>query len=184
MNAKNVSISERLVFELRQWPLLVVLAASILLAILIPPSVLQDIPGLSSLLHVLVENIPATRDYVRSSQFPDVAAVYFPFMVLLSPLLFLYGLRITPRGFWDEQFAQKPLVATFRLLVALLITVFVGYGSFVEGGGQLNIIPWNDSRIALGLAGFVVCGGAFFMLLASLVFGVKAFLTRIGAQNG
>jgi len=169
--------------EIVQWPFLTILSASVLLALVIPPGWMQWALG-SSILQPVTEWVPATRDFIRYSRFPDVAAVYFPLMLVLSPLHFLWMWRTMSRRSWVDQFQNRPGAATTRLLVVLFLTLLIGFGTFVEGGGQLDVIPWNESRIALALAGYMASGGGFFVVLASLVLGCQALIHRIGARNG
>ncbi len=166
--------------EIAQWPFLVILAASVLLALVIPPELSQMTLG-SWVLQPVAELVPATGDYVRHSRFPEVAAVYFPVMLLLSPLHFLWMWKTMSRASWVDQFQMKPVAAIVRLLVVLFLALLIGYGTFIEGGGQLEIIPWNESKVALALAGYIASGGGFFIVLASFVMGCQALISRIGA---
>jgi hypothetical protein len=56
----------------------------------------------------------------------------------------------------------------------------LAFGTFAVGGGQLGIVPWNESKIALGLAGYVASGGGFFIALAALVLGCRGAIKAIG----
>ena len=165
--------------EILQWPFLAILGSSTLLALVIPPEWIRVIPGVDVLLRAVIDWVPATRDYIRVSRFPDVASVYFPLMLLLSPLHFLWVWKMVPRTAREERFARNPVKASFSLIGTLAILGLVAFFTFGIGGGQLKIIPWNESRIALALAGYAASGGAFFGLLAELVLFCEGAIKRL-----
>ena len=82
----------RVVHELVQWPFLVILSTSVLLALVVPPGVIRALPGLDGILDGVIQ------------------------------------------------------------------------------------LPWNESRVALALAGYVVAGGGFFIGLTMLALGFRALL--------
>jgi len=162
--------------QLVQWPFLVILAASISLALLIPPRFISTMPGIDTLLRAVTNAVPATGEFIQHSRFPEIAAVYFPLMLVLSPLHFLWTWRIASRTVWTIQFANTPIKASFKLLVALALTALTAFGTFAVGGGQLEVIPWNESKVALALAGYVESGGGFFIALAAFVLGCEGLV--------
>ncbi len=177
------SLPNQIAHEVAQWPFLVILSASVLLTFVIPPGAVRATPSLAALLDWIIATVPAVHDYVRHSRFPEIASVYFPMMFLLSPLHFVWMWKTMSTTFWDRQFATTPVAAVFRLLAALLLAALAGFMAFMEGGMQLRIIPWNESRIALALAGYVASGGAFFIALAAIAKGVHALTRRIGEMR-
>lgn len=169
----------RVIRDLVQWPFVVIVSTSALLALVIPPGWLQAVPGLGALLRIATEYVPAIGGYVRHSRFPDVAAVYFPMMLLISPLHSVWIWQTMSRSFWTDEFRDHSIRGALRLLGALVLTFFVGFATWVEGGGQLGILPWNDSRLALALAGYIVAGGGFFIALTTVALGLHALVKRI-----
>lgn len=178
------ALAKQVFHEFAQWPFLTVLLMSVLLALVIPPSWIELVPGAKLLTQTIFDWVPATRDYIRRSSFPHVAAVYFPIMLLLSPLHFVWIWKTMSGTFWKRQFEDRPIAACLRLLIALLLTLLIGFGTYIEGGGQLKAIPWNESKIALALAGYIASGGAFFIAMATVAKGFQALVQRIGGTHG
>lgn len=178
------SVFKKLIRDILRWPFLVILAMSVLLALVIPPEWVQSIPGVTPLLQAVINAVPAVRDYIHVSRFPSIAEVYFPLMLLISPLHFVWTWKSMEHERWRVKFKTKPAKAFFSLVVAAGLTALVGWASFLVGGGQLNVIPWNESRAALAAGGYLASGGGFFIALAALVAGFKALLERIGERNG
>ena len=177
-------IANQLIHEFTQWPILVLLLVSVLLALVIPPRLLQALPGSFEFLHAVTDRVPAIQDYIEKSRFPDIATVYFPIMFLLSPLHALWAWKLMSGGVWANQFAISLIGATGKISVILFLIFLTGFGSFIQGGGQLDIVPWNDSRIALAFGGTIATGGAFFILLVSLIIGIRSIWRRVGAKHG
>jgi hypothetical protein len=173
---EGTSTMHRVVDQLIQWPFLVILSTSVLLALVVPPGVIRALPGLDGILDGVIQHVPATADYIRHSRFPDVAAVYFPLMLIISPLHCLWMWKTMSRGFWTKQFHDHPWQGALRLMAALALVFLIGFATWAEGGGQLEILPWNESRVALALAGYVVAGGGFFIGLTMLALGFRALL--------
>lgn len=63
-----------------------------------------------------------------------------------------------------------------RLLFTTASLFFFAMASFMWGGTQLEAVPWNDSKIALFLAGHAAVGGGFFVLLANTLSGYKELI--------
>lgn len=163
---------------LQYWPLVVATAVSFLLVYVFSPESIRSIPGIEAYLHWAVTSIPAIQEHITSSRFPEVAYIYFPLMLVMSPLHFLHVWQTTPRAVWDEKFAKQPVTAFAQLLFVLALTALLAYGSVWLGVSQLKIFPWNDSEFALALIGQFISGGAFFGFLAVFARAAKGFLKR------
>lgn len=168
--------------EILRWPFLAVLTASIVLVV-VPPSVVLAIPGLKPLVHFISDAVPATRHYVKHSAFRDVAEVYFPLMLLLSPLHLVWMWQLGPRKNWQAEFMTSPIKATSRLLVVVALVCLVGFVTFLEGGAQLKILPWNESKLALALSGYIASGGGFFVALTALAFGCRGLANALRSKE-
>lgn len=169
----------KIIEELTSWPFIVVMLCSFTFSYVISPDWLRAYSSVDMLLQWILNHVPALQEYVKKSSFPDVASTYFPTMVLVSPLHFIFIWRQeNQHALWRELFKFKPIQAFFRLMVTTAFFVFIAIGSFMWGGEQLDSVPWNESKLALFLAGHFVAGGAFFGLLAVTLSGYKALISR------
>lgn len=156
----------KLIREITAWPFLTVLVCSTLLTYVIPPEWIRAVPVLHQLTKWIAAHVPGVAAYIRHSDFPAVAEIYFPFMLLISPLHFVWIWRQEDQHIlWRNLISTKPLLTFFRILVASAVLLLVGISSFKWGGTQLDVVPWNESKIALCLAGHAAAGGGFFILL-------------------
>jgi len=74
-----------------------------MLTYVIPPAWIRNLPGMSSLLQWMFDHLPALNGHVQKSHFPEVAAIYFPLMWLLSPLFFFLDMaRVDACGLENE----------------------------------------------------------------------------------
>lgn len=169
----------RLIKQLTAWPFLVIMICSAALTYLIPPEWIRTIPGMNTLLQWMVEHVPALSAYIKKSRFPQVAEIYFPLMLLVSPLHFVWIWRNEEQhAIWRNLFSEKPFRTFIRLLLTTALLVFGGFFTFLWGGTQLESVPWNDSKIALCLAGHIAAGGGFFTLLGNTLSGYKKLIKK------
>lgn len=167
--------------QIAQWPLVVILGASLAL-VLVPPLWIRSVPGVDALSSLVSQAVPGTRHYILHSSLPEIATVYFPLMLLLSPLHFLWMWRLGSSISWEAEFANSPIKASLRLLVALGLTALVAFGTLAVGGGQLSVVPWNESKLALALAGHIASGGGFFIALAAVALGCRGAVRTLRAR--
>jgi glucan phosphoethanolaminetransferase (alkaline phosphatase superfamily) len=159
--------------EVTRWQFIAILICSFMLTYVIPPAWIRNLPGMSSLLQWMFDHLPALTGHVQKSHFPEVAAIYFPLMWLLSPLFFFWRWQESMHAEWRMRFDVKPIRTFLRLLFATAFLFFFAYGSYLAGGYQLDSIPWNESKIALFIAAPMAAGGAFFGWLGFTLSGYK-----------
>ncbi|RJF95181.1 hypothetical protein [Noviherbaspirillum saxi] len=165
--------------ELTSWPFLIILLCSFTLTYLVSPEWVRSQPGVDVVLGWILNHIPALNAYVSHSRFPDIAYVYFPAMLLISPLHFIFVWRQDEQHqFWRVLFDEKPVRTAFRLLITTALLIIVALITCLWGGEQLDSVPWNDSKLALFLAGHAAAGGAFFGMLGVTLSGFAVLFGR------
>ena len=164
----------KLIKEITAWPFVVIMACSGVICYLVPPEWIKAIPGVSLLTLWIIELVPSFPAYIEKSHFPEVAELYFPLMLLISPLHFVWIWRQEDQHtLWRNLISINRFRSAIQLLFTTAFLLFVAMASFMWGGTQLEVIPWNESKIALFLAGHIAAGGGFFSLLAITLSGYK-----------
>lgn len=131
-----------------------------------------DVLDQSALLRRFVEWVgsiyrPLGR-YASKSSFPQVTAVYFAAMFVHAPLHMFFVGRYYRSTLPDRRGKVTASPARIWLCFLVLCPVAIIYFLHWDPGRALAITPVHDSRLALGLVGWLYAGGLGFILLGAL----------------
>ncbi|MFZ2524956.1 MAG: hypothetical protein WAW87_06545 [Candidatus Ferrigenium altingense] len=140
------------------------------LALFLPDDVLSSNMGLLSLTNYIGQQIPMITKLANSTDFPQVARLYYSFMFLLMPLWFcglflLPAERLVPLEHHIKHKIREPLI----YFLGVTTFVYVEFMPHAEHkvGGIMSLA--EHSRVGLGIwGGLLVCGMVcltFFILL-------------------
>lgn len=132
---------------------------SFMLVYVIPPTWITNTPFLEALPKFIYDSIPAVRDYVAASKFPETTYVYFGIMHFLSPLGFWSVIRYPKNDKWfADNFQRAPYLNSLKIAAFILLQIGIGFVMYVHGGIQTNQAPLNESKSTLAALGFAATG--------------------------
>jgi hypothetical protein len=151
-----------------RWTSMAIIVPSLLIGFFSPTDILDRSPSLRSFCEHVATLFPVVLNYANVSHFPQVSTLYFAIELLLAPLAFFWvALSHDPHR---EKIARNtPITRKERIHFIILIplTVITFYFSYFKNPGMdFSIIPFNSSRIALALLGFLGSGVPAFMMAA------------------
>ena len=159
-------------------------ALSIPLALLVPEDAFSKWPWAKAWFDLVAQLVPIVGNYARRSAFPEAAGVYFSIVILAAPCIFV-GALTTP-GLFDEQAfrsarARRGLLYEVFAWLGVLLFLFLAYfGVVINPGYDFNLMPINQSRIALALFGPLFAGGMSAICLAASLKLSQLLLRRRG----
>jgi len=154
---------------------------TISIAWLVPPDILERYQLLEVLANITAQVFPMVDGYGQKSAFPGVSKLYFALILVIAPI-WVWRLLVDASLAADrEAFVRHLSESRLRLLllipfaiVQLLVGVFL---LFFNPGIQFNVMPINDSRLALGVFG-PVYGIVPFVLMGGVLIYLRALITR------
>lgn len=161
------------------WPMPVFFAVSFLLVYIIPPHWMRAMPGMNEFLEFVPAQLPGIQKYIDVSNMPEIAAVFFPIMALLSPLMLIEAWRqpASPER-WTTNFWGRPVFNSFRVLLGSLFLVGGSWVTYFVGGYELNAFPIKDSRLYLALLGGFSAGGGAWIFMGLLTRAIYSIFSK------
>lgn len=148
------------------------MAIGALIALYAPLNVMDQLAWLKPLPEWLRSVFLPMDGYIRRSAFPQVTELYFLVMTLHSPVHFYYMRKLlnvpenveARRKSWQRStLGQKLFVALIFLPMSVAI---VGFTLTLNDGFDFRSLPFNASRVALAIAGWVISGPGSFAVAA------------------
>lgn len=131
-------------------------------ALLLPENVLSSNSWLMSVADFLGQHFPMIVRLSEPTDFPQVAKLFYSFMLLLTPLWFgglllLPDERIVPLAHHIKHKIRSPLIY-FVIAYAFLVTVQITPEESIDSLGGIMGLS-RHSRLGLGLIGGLIMGG-------------------------
>ncbi|MFC3148372.1 hypothetical protein [Piscinibacterium candidicorallinum] len=177
MNLRNEHQPSTLYF-IKEWKIAIPIMLAAGFAAAAPPDILREAAGVRALCESLTGLFPSIRSYVKNSAFPDVAQVYFAFMLLHAPMHIPYLRSLAQRDYrraaetkWQGAGLLKQMF--FVLVLCVGAPAMAYFALFVNPGMDLRWMPVNSERWALAVFGWLLAG---FMAVALLVYALEGAL--------
>jgi len=149
-----------------------VIAISALLALATPTNILSEHRLLAAFSEFCRSISPVINAYHRKSSFPEVSTLYFSVMLFVSPLVYVSArdcsiYRIAEIARLHEVNASRFWLQLLMIVAIFILAIIVFY--YGNNGYEFQIFKINSSRISLALFGWMVAGGAPFMMLVEVL---------------
>lgn len=157
-----------------------------LVALLAPADVLDRISWMKVAIDYLQSIYPAMASYVKKSEFPQVAGLYFFIMAMHAPFHIPYVYKefkarsASHRQEWNAGSSGKMRFVISAVVVGPMLTVFL---VFFNPGYDLAWMPLNSSRWALAGFGWIVAGAAAVVVLTTSVLWVWGVVRSPAGPN-
>lgn len=166
---------------LKSWEFLSILFVSIVIGSLLPTDILDRLPMLGRWVHAVATWFPTVDAHRRTSAFPEISALYFATLLVITPILTVFHFR--NRAFYLARLHQAYLKRHARYLLAiaalLLITPCFFYLFYLRNDGDAySGMAINQSRIALATLGWIFAGGGAWVSLSLASLAIAALLHR------